>query len=469
MNKAELKLYAGYSVGAVAEAGYHQFITSFLLVFLTSVAGIDPGRAGTIALLTMLMDVAGTVFIGSYSDNLRSKYGRRRPLILFSCLILAVSFILYFVVTGGSPTVRFIYYLFAGMMFWLGYSFYYIPYAALGAEICTDYMGRIRLRSMSRLFSVVGSFMATVLPLNIIDFLTHRALDITSAWLVFVSAFTLVLTASILVTWRSTRGLEPTATNVPERKNPLLVFRDFAQIIRLKSMYLLLIFKLAFSVSFTFYSAAMMFFMQYKLHLSGTASSSLYLFYTIFGLAFTPLIMKLAVRFDKKGGILLTFFPVGVGGIVLAAIGVDSYLLAFIWNGLFTLANSSFWQLNNALFYDVTEVDEYVRGVRREGSITSLQSLLGTLAQAVSVQIAGALLKMSGFDAGLSIQPDSAIKGISNLFILYPSIAILVSAAIFCFYPMNRRRFEIVKNAMHSRQTNVPIDSESARILRKLI
>lgn len=469
MNKTEMKMYAGYSVGAVAEAGYHQFVTSFLLVFLTSVAGIDPGRAGTIALLTMLMDVAGTVFIGSYSDNLRSKYGRRRPLILFSCLILAISFILYFVVVGGSPAVRFVYYLFAGMMFWLGYSFYYIPYAALGAEICTDYMGRIRLRSMSRLFSVVGSFMATVLPLNIIDFLTHRALGVKSAWLIFVAAFTLILTIGILITWRSTRGLEPILKNVPERKNPLLVFQDFAQIIRLKAMYLLLIFKLTFSVAFTFFSAAMMFFMQYKLHLSGTATSSLYLFYTIFGLVFTPLIMKLAVRFDKKGGILLTFFPVGVGGIVLALIGVDSYLLAFIWNGLFTLANSSFWQLNNALFYDVTEVDEYVHGIRREGSITSLQSLLGTLAQAVSVQVAGALLKMSGFNAELSIQPDSALLEISNLFILYPSIAILVAAVIFCFYPMNRRRFEIVKKAMHYRQTNTPIDSKSAQTLKKLV
>lgn len=468
MKKLSAKAALGYGVGSFSEASFYQFVNTFYLIFLTSVAGIAPGMAGTIVSLTILADAVGTVFIGHASDNLRCRFGRRRPLLLFSTIFNPLIFTLCFITLDQSREFQFTYYLIAGALFWISYSLFYIPYSALGAEITADYNERIRLRSVSRMFSVAGSCLATAVPLTVIEMMTARGASEQGAWLFFCILFAVTLGLLMLVCWNNTRGFEKPPLDPREKIRPALILKDFWQIMKLRVMYLLVSSKVAFMTAYTFYTGAMLFFLRFNLGLTGRTISAIYLFTNALSLLFTPLILKLAVRFDKKKQMAMAFFIAGAGGMLLSLVRIESLGPALIWISLFSFANSTYWQLSNAMFYDITEVDEMANGAKREGSITSLQCLWGTLTSAAAFQAVGQFLKISGFDSSALPQHQEALAGIAKIFVFYPSTGLMIASLLLFYYPMDRRNFELLKEAMERKKKNLDY-GEYERIIRKLV
>ena len=112
---------------------------------------------------------------------------------------------------------------------------------------------------------------------------------------------------------------------------------------------------------------------------------------------------------------------------------------------------TSFWQLSSSIFYDIVEVDEYVHYKRREGDIMSLVSVLGTLITAVIVQLFGIFFDRSGFDPALEVQPASAIAFLNTAYILVPSICFTVGFAALKVFPINKKTFSSLQQALEKR------------------
>ena len=153
---------------------------------------------------------------------------------------------------------------------------------------------------------------------------------------------------------------------------------------------------------------------------------------------------------------------------LLSLVRIESLGPALIWISLFSFANSTYWQLSNAMFYDITEVDEMANGAKREGSITSLQCLWGTLTSAAAFQAVGQLLKISGFDSSAPPQHQEALAGIAKIFVLYPSTGLIVASLLLFYYPMDRRNFELLKEAMERKKKNLDY-GEYESVIRKLV
>ena len=94
------KTKVGYSLGGTGDAIAYDFIGSFLMFFLTDLAGISPAIAGSIIGVAVLWDAITDPIIGILSDRCKSKYGKKRPFILFSAIPLAVVMIMLFHVVG---------------------------------------------------------------------------------------------------------------------------------------------------------------------------------------------------------------------------------------------------------------------------------------------------------------------------------------------------------------------------------
>ena len=83
-----LRRYISYGTGFLGDALYYQFITSYLLVFLTGPVGLGSKDAGTVGSIIVLADAICSLFVGRVTDGLKCKYGRRRPVLLFSAFVL---------------------------------------------------------------------------------------------------------------------------------------------------------------------------------------------------------------------------------------------------------------------------------------------------------------------------------------------------------------------------------------------
>ena len=74
-------------------------IQFFLLFYYTDIAGIDPALAGSAMLVGKLTwDAINDPLFGLLSDRLRTRWGRRRVLLLFGAVPLGISFILMWIV-----------------------------------------------------------------------------------------------------------------------------------------------------------------------------------------------------------------------------------------------------------------------------------------------------------------------------------------------------------------------------------
>src|SRR6202042_782447 len=87
-----LSLVFGWGVGSFAAATMYTATTVLLFRYLIEYVGIAAGTAGALVSLTKLYDGAADPLIGALSDRTRTRWGRRRPYILFGGVACGVTF-----------------------------------------------------------------------------------------------------------------------------------------------------------------------------------------------------------------------------------------------------------------------------------------------------------------------------------------------------------------------------------------
>lgn len=433
----------GYGAATIADSGPYNFATVYLILFLTTVVNISPERAGTISSVIILADGLTGAFIGYISDYTKSKYGRRRPYLLAAVFPLVIGLSLLFSNFQGGQVLQTVFYVAAGLMFWLGFSMYYTPYTALGAEITDDYNERSVLRTIARLFGIAGNLIGTVMPLLAVSFLQQAGATESRAWFAVAFIVAAISGAGILVTWRTSRGKEKQDAVIDGRFSLKGLAAEYIQIFRLKPFKYMIVVIAMFIIANTFYNSSMVFFARYSLGIGDEITSSIFMISIIANLALTPVMGYTAVKFGKKNTVAASMLISGVGCICFYFIGIDSYFMMGLYAVVFSVAYTCFWQLINAVMYDISEVAEFKFGKRLEGSISSVYGLVFTIFTSIATQIFGWILKFNF---------------ISAAFMLLPGILLLVTAAAQFMYPINAKTFDKLKEALECKKAGKPAD-----------
>ncbi len=150
----------GGAVYAVKEAAY----TMFVLMFYTQVLGLSGTLTGVMLSVALIWDGITDPLVGSWSDRLQSRYGRRLPFIALSVLPLGLGFIGLF--TPPPSVIDDSTWLAAWLLFWTLWvrtflTTFSIPHLALSADITSDYKDRSGIMGARMLFTFLFS---VVLP-----------------------------------------------------------------------------------------------------------------------------------------------------------------------------------------------------------------------------------------------------------------------------------------------------------------
>src|SRR5690606_25534657 len=125
-----------YGVGQVAEGAKNTAFDLFLFFYYNQVLGLSGTLSGAAMLIALAVDAATDPLVGSLSDSLRSRWGRRHPFLYASALPLGCSFALLFRPPEGLGQL--------GLFGWLtlfavatrvSMTLYFVPHLALGAEL----------------------------------------------------------------------------------------------------------------------------------------------------------------------------------------------------------------------------------------------------------------------------------------------------------------------------------------------
>jgi len=436
----------GYSTGYIGQGVTYNFISTYFIVFMTDCIGMASSYASTIMSLALVAEVFVGMVVGNLSDNCTSKMGKRRPFILTSAICMPIVILLLIRNIEASESINFTYYLVMSILFRTFFACFEIPNNAFGAEIAKDYDERTILRTSSRLFGIIGNFSAYVLPLWILDLFD----DVNKAW----SAVGMLVASVCFIGWMGsfiiTRPYSYPAEGEKVKQKGIIknIVINYLQLAKLKTMKILIVYKAAFTCALNLFSIATVYFLKYSLGLSNTASSYFYIVTIIIFLTTAPVINKMALHMGKSRQQMYSLLVSGIIGIVVYFFLRNTIAGGLIYIVTFAICQNGFWQLSPSIFYDITEVDEFVNGSRREGDISSLVSVFGTLISAVVVQVFGILFDMSGYVAAAEVQPYSAVEFLNLIYILVPSVCLLIGSFALKTFPINKKTFESLQKAV---------------------
>ena len=158
-----------YGSGDIGFALTDTTIGVLFAIFLTDVVRMDPAMAALAVFLGRSWDYINDPLIGYISDRTRTRWGRRRPFLLFGFIPFAICFaMLWWTPPTQTVALQVAYYTFAYILYEFAATFVYMPYFALTPELTFDYDERTSLTSYRMAFSIFGGMMAFIVPLTII-------------------------------------------------------------------------------------------------------------------------------------------------------------------------------------------------------------------------------------------------------------------------------------------------------------
>jgi GPH family glycoside/pentoside/hexuronide:cation symporter len=464
--KKDLRTKLCYGAGYLPDPCFYQFIASFQIVFLTGVVGLTPASAGTISSLTIMADAVFSLFVGKWSDNLRSRFGRRRPFLLVVSFVMPLAFAMMFRTVGGSDTGKFWYYMLWGFVFWIGYAVFFVCYVALGADVATGYEDRILLNSYMRLFTLGGAVLGTALPLTAIAALTARGMEDKNAWALFAAALALLVMLGSLLCWRATRGCERPVFEEPESQGLKGFLTDCRQLLTLSPYRKIIASKIASGLAYAFFTGTLIFYMQFVLQIDTRFSSVIYLLSNVLSLVLLPFIAGMSLKFGKRKYMAYAEFVTAILSVLLALTGVRSKTLLILYVIVYIFGQASFWQICNTNLYDISDLDEYRFGVRREGNIMALQSFINTCFTSIDLKVLSILLTISGFSASAGVQSEAALRMLKIMFLWLPAAGAFLAGVFMILYRVNKEDFALLKEALYRRHQGMEgmTEEETAKI-----
>lgn len=144
----------------VTETGFNYF----LLIFYSQVIGLQAWLVTLAITLSLLLDAFADPVVGYWSDNLRSRWGRRHPFMYAAAVPIAITYALLWMPPAGlSQGQLFAWLLGFSMIVRVCVTFYETPSSALLPELTYDYDERSSVQGLRLFFGWSGGNVMTVL------------------------------------------------------------------------------------------------------------------------------------------------------------------------------------------------------------------------------------------------------------------------------------------------------------------
>ena len=318
--KLSFKTKLSYGVGAISDNAMYTLTGTYLMLFLTTVAGVSPAMAGTISAIGSVWEALCAPIVGYKSDHMQSRFGRRKPFLMMAAFPIAVITSMLFTTVDASAAFKTAYYIVMVVLFWTCFSSEFVPYMAWGSDLTEDYNERTVLRSFSYVFNQVGMGIGMVMPTIIVDWCMNMGRTVQQSWQVVGIFVGLCCCGALLISAWNVKDTDVKDFVKPAKKEPCLdlkiivgIFRQYLDILKLRPIQYIIGASLAYLVANVVFGSDRVFFMTYNLGLSESMISLMLLVITINGIIMVPFITRFATRFDKK-----TVFMFGIGGQVLS-------------------------------------------------------------------------------------------------------------------------------------------------------
>lgn len=409
--KAGIWTKLAYGFGAVADGVKTNGFEYFLLLYYGQVLGVDFALVGAALLIAMIVDAFTDPIVGYWSDNLRTKYGRRHPFMYAAILPVGIA---YFFVwnppTGLEGNALFPYLLAITIAVRISFTFYDVPSSALVAELTDDYDERTSFLSFRYVFGWMGGLFIAVYALR---FLLVPTETYGSGFFNIEGYQTYGLISAIVIAFSVFVCAAGTHSHIPHLREPpaarkMTIGRVFSEIIETLSnrSFLWLFVATLFGFMASGVASTLNFFINgffWEFTTSETALLTLSVFVSaLLALVMAPVVSKTLGK--KRGAIII-----GILAFSIAPMPVMLRLLGLMpANGTEILFNLvlgvtvvdvaliiTFQILSSSMIADIVEDSELKTGRRSEGIFFAGITFMRKLARGSGLFLASIILAVA--------------------------------------------------------------------------
>ena len=415
----------GYGSGDVAGNVVYVLLSAFVMIYLTDTAGLNAGIVGTLMMISRLFDGFSDVIFGALLDRTNTRMGKARPWMLWGFVGCAGMIVAIFAIpTELGETAKYAWFFIAYTL--LNAVFYTannIAYSALTALITRNGSERVQMGSIRFMFAFGTNLLIQSITVGGVAMFGGGAAGWRTMAIIYALFGLAVNTLSVF----SVKELSPeelAGDDDTAQKEDTLTVLESAKMLLSNKYYLLILVVFLLTQVFTAMLNMGIYFMKYILgdeNLLGTFAWAINI-PLIVGLLVTPIIVK---KFGEM-------YRVNLGGYVIATLGrlgvlVAAYFhdipLMLILSAVASLGMSPLQGTLNAMIAEASEHTWLRTGKRIDGLMFSCTSLGVKVGSGIGTAAAGWLLAASGYDGGVSMQPDSAIQMLYVIYVWFPLVA----------------------------------------------
>jgi glycoside/pentoside/hexuronide:cation symporter, GPH family len=416
-----------YGIGDFAFNLYFTTAGLYLLFYYTDVLGLPPATAGWVFAGALIWDALFDPVMGYVANRTRSRWGRYRPWLLWGAVPLGASWVIMFLPLGLSGSALVLFAAASHILFRTMYAVVSMPFLALSAVLSTDSGERGVLAAFRMVSAATCGLLSAFATLKLVDGLGGGADGFFHVAILYAGLATLIL-------WFVFANTRESAAATDEQ--PPGVAQMLHMLARNRAFWIVCAAMLIGAFGGTFFQKTLPYHFKYALRRPDLIPLALTLLTGAVTLSI-PL-WTLVMRRTSKRTMWLCGTTISVTGFALlwaAPVDATTQLAILPLLGLGAGATYlCFW----AMMPDTVEYGAWRSGVRAEGAVFGLVSLVQKAGLGLAAAALGQALAAIGYQANMDQRPET-LAAMRTLMILAPGLLALLTGLVIAFYPLDGR------------------------------
>jgi Na+/melibiose symporter-like transporter len=461
-----------YGFGGVAYGIKDNGFAYLLLLFYGTVVGLQPALVGTALMIALIFDAFSDPVVGYWSDNTRSRWGRRHPFMYAAAIPVALCYSLLWQPPQWTEGALFAYLVVLSILIRTLITFYETPSSALMPELTADYDERTSIQAWRSFFGWAGGAAMAVFTYGFLLVPTDAypvGILNRDGYETYGTIASMVMLIAILVSALGTHHRIGTLAAPAARTQRGLasVFSEVLETLKDKSFFALFISTIAGAVA-TGLTAALTFLMlTYFWALSSEQIyywTALVVVSALIGLLIAP---RASRRWGKKGAAI----RLGVLAFAIQPLPVVCRLLGWMpENGdpmlfpILAVVNTidlgliiAMQAISYSMLADLVEHTEVRTGRRNEGVFFSAITFIRKTNQGIGAFMAGIILQAVALPRGVAPEqvPAASLTQLGGWLVVLQWLLYSIMLVALAFYRLDRHQHQSNLAQIQARNSDV--------------
>lgn len=422
----------GYGVGDLGCNLVFSTMASYLMFFYTDVFGITATVAGTLMLVTKIIDALTDTGMGLLVDRTKTRWGQGRPYFLIGAIPFAIFTVMTFLVPDFNITGKIIWAYVTYCLLSTAYTVVNIPLNTIVPRLTSDLHERNCLVSSRMICALLGTAVVMSITMPLVTFFGQG--DTQKGFLITMSLYGISAMLLFVFTFMNTKEVIP-----PSIQPGTSSFKNDLKGITDQTIIFIIVNFLYFAL-FVVRNTTVIYYFTYNLDRTEWLTF-VGLFGILSGLPMLLVLPWLQKKMPKKHVLLLSTVIYIVGDLMIF-FGKSSAVFLIVGLAITGLGIYGIFGTTFSIQPDVIDYSEYKKNKSISGMIAAFQGFSVKGSMGLASAFIGLLLSIGGYVPN-STQTATALQYIEVSFIWIPLVICLLIGVTMWFYKLDDKRAEM--------------------------